>query len=33
MSMETQQIVQSLPTNIDEIPHPDNWPMEWTAQP
>lgn len=33
VSMETQQIVQSLPTNIDEIPHPDNWPMEWTVQP
>ncbi len=31
VSMETQQIVQSLPTNIDEIPHPDNWPVEWTA--
>ena len=32
VSMETQQIVQSLPTNIDEIPHPDNWPIEWTVQ-
>lgn len=32
VSMETQQIVQSLPTNIDEIPHPDNWPAEWSAQ-
>lgn len=32
VSMETQQIVQSLPTNIDEIPHPDNWPVEWTVQ-
>ena len=33
VSMETQQIVQSLPTNIDEIPHLDNWPVEWTVQP
>lgn len=32
VSMETQQIVQSLPTNIDEIPHPDNWPAEWMVQ-
>jgi predicted helicase len=29
VSMETQQIVAALPTNIDEIPHPDNWPAEW----
>lgn len=32
VSMETQQIVQSLPTNIDEISHPDNWPVEWSMQ-
>lgn len=31
VSMETQQIVQALPTNIDEIPHPDNWPIEWST--
>ena len=32
VSMETQQIMASLPTNIDEIDHPSNWPVEWTAQ-
>lgn len=32
VSMETQQIVQSLPTNIDEIEYPANWPSEWMVQ-
>ena len=30
VSMETQQIVAALPTNIDEMGHPANWPVEWS---
>lgn len=31
VSIETQQIVAALPTSIDEIEHPENWPVEWSA--
>lgn len=32
MAMETNGIVSTLPP-IKEIPHPDNWPDEWTVKP
>ena len=32
VSMETQQIMASLPASIDGIDHPGNWPTGWTVQ-